>query len=134
MRWLAGAVLVVILLVACWVEASASRCPDGNLLDFVAPVSQGLYSPEYSTTLPGPNGALTRLYRWTQPSSQISIWPSLVGAGSLSLQYLDPQVQGKVHVQRWFDRGDGVAGGGVHAHAACSASGRRYSVARSASN
>lgn len=98
MRWLIGAGLAMLLLAAVWVEASASRCPGGNLLDRVAPLSQGLYSPEYSTTLPGPRGATARFYRWTQPASRLPIWPSLTRAGTVSLEYLAPQPQGQVYL------------------------------------
>src|SRR5687768_12992844 len=96
MRWLVGAGLAIMLLAALSVEAFASRCPGGNLLDRVAPLSQGLYSPEYSTTFPGPHGATARFYRWTQPSSLVPIWPSLMSSGTVSLEYLAPQPQGKV--------------------------------------
>lgn len=96
MRWLIGAGLAIVLLAALSVEAFASRCPGGNLLDRVAPLAQGLYSAEYSTTFPGPKGATARFYRWTQPSSLVPIWPSLMGTGTVSLEYLAPQPQGKV--------------------------------------
>lgn len=89
--WLLN-IVVFLLLGFCAValEQYASEQQSGNLLQR-AQVLDGAYNVEQSDTLPGAQGPLRRMYRWTQPESRITLWPSLPRRGLLSMEYLAPE-------------------------------------------
>jgi hypothetical protein len=90
-RWILGLSIAAILIAAaCYVEQSASQARQANMWQ-LAPISfDGFYGAEESTTLPGVPAGERRVYHWTRPESQFSLWPRTATSSAVDLEYLDP--------------------------------------------
>ncbi|MFL5803477.1 MAG: hypothetical protein ACJ8CR_17260 [Roseiflexaceae bacterium] len=89
--WILGlSVAALMLAAACLVEQSASQGRQANMWQLAPTSFDGFYGAEESTTLPGVPVGERRIYRWTRPASQFSLWPHTATSSALDLEYLDP--------------------------------------------
>ena len=90
-RWILGlSIAAIMIATACYVEQSASQARQANMWQLAPLAFDGFYGAEESTTLPGVPAGERRIYHWTRPESQFSLWPRTATSSAVDLEYLDP--------------------------------------------
>lgn len=80
--------IVALLTIAAWtIEYDAGQARQGDLFALTPLSFDGFNGAETSTTLPGAAGQ-PRAYRWSKPTSSITLWPLAAPHTALNLTYL----------------------------------------------